>query len=171
MTALLTPTISPSRPALDDLSLHDLATIARGLAETAHLWPGVTDPRERTWHTIARTDRFEAFVIAWPSGSSIDTHDHGDAAGAIAVASGELIETTVSDVGGTATIQTTKLTAGVQLAFRAGHVHGLTNRGSSPALTVHVYSPVLRTMTFFEEGGDGEHLPVRTEWFDLEDLR
>jgi hypothetical protein len=33
-------------------------------------------------------------------------------------------------------------------------------------LTVHVYSPVLRTMTFFDHDEEGTHQAVRTERFD-----
>ena len=104
MTTLLAPPRQEQAPTQAALSLHELAAIARGLAETAHIWPHVTDPHERLWHTIARTERFEAFVIAWPAGSSINLHDHGEAAGSIAVASGTLIETAVHDVAGSPTL-------------------------------------------------------------------
>ncbi len=170
MTTLLTSPSSQAAPPAPALSLHELAAIARGLAETAHIWPDVTDPKERIWHTIARTDRFEAFVIAWPAGSSIELHDHGEAAGAIAVAAGELIETAVHDVAGWPTFLPTRLTAGIQLSFREGHVHGLHNPGLVPALTVHVYSPVLRSMTFFDHDDEGARLAVRTELFDPEEV-
>jgi predicted metal-dependent enzyme (double-stranded beta helix superfamily) len=153
------------------LSLDELAAIAHGLAESAHLWPGVTDPERRTWHTIAETDRFEAFVIAWPAGASIDLHDHGDAAGVVAVTAGELVETIALDVGGSSTLRSRRLTTGELLAFGTGHVHELTNTGSTPALSVHVYSPVLRSMTFYEHRPGRGRLLVRTEQFEHEERR
>jgi hypothetical protein len=175
MTALLTPPLERNQvapvPSPGALSLNELAAIARGLAATAQSWPGVISPSERTWHTIAATDRFEAFVIAWPAGASIDLHDHGDAAGAIVITSGELVERVSQDRSGSLSLVSHRLTEGVQLAFRSGHVHELSNPGPAPALSVHVYSPVLRSMTFFEHGQGGARLPVRTERYGEEDLR
>ncbi len=65
-----------------------LRSIAEGLARTAGDWPGLEDPVTRTWRTVAATDRYEAFVIAWPAGGAIDLHDHGDSAGAVVVVVG-----------------------------------------------------------------------------------
>jgi predicted metal-dependent enzyme (double-stranded beta helix superfamily) len=166
MTSLLTHPLEHTaleRSVDRSLSLDELAAVARGLAETAHSWPGVTDPTERIWHTIAEADCFEAFVIAWPAGASIDLHDHGDAAGAIAVARGGLVERVSQLHSGAPELVTHRLSTGVQLAFRSGHVHELSNPGPGPALSVHVYSPVLRSMTFFERAPGGTPLPVRTE--------
>ena len=51
-------------------------------------------------------------------------------------------------------------------AFEAGHRHDVVNEGPGPAMSVHVYSPPLTTMTFY--GHDDE--PVRTETIDLPGL-
>ena len=58
-----------------------LLTVAEGLARSASTWPGMDDPSERCWRTIAATEAFEAWVIAWPVGGSIELHDHGDSSG------------------------------------------------------------------------------------------
>src|SRR3954454_15690597 len=59
----------------------DLAAIARGLSRSpiADLVPvGVT----RRWAYVIETDRYEAIVIAWPSGTGLAMHDHGGSAAA-----------------------------------------------------------------------------------------
>lgn len=148
------------RPAVAGV---DLLAIAQGLASSAASWPGMADPVERRWRTIATTDRFEAFLIAWPPGGAIDLHDHGSSAGALAVASGSLVETSVSRGGDTLVVTTVSIPTGGYVVFEPGHVHDIVNDGPESALSIHVYSPVLSTMTFFN-ALDGRDLVVsRTE--------
>ena len=39
---------------------------------------------------VAQTPDFDAWLIAWPAGGTIDLHDHGDSRGALHVISGAL---------------------------------------------------------------------------------
>ena len=139
--------------------------VAEGLARSASSWPGTEDPEVRSWRTVAATDRYEAFVIAWPVGGAIELHDHGDSAGAVVVAGGSLVET----VGGPRRRRLPggrspgRVDEGGHLEFEPGHVHDIVNHGPGPALSVHVYSPVLRSMTFFEARDDALLVAVRTE--------
>ena len=145
----------------------DLLAIAEGLAHSAPSWPGMASPTERCWRTVAATDLFEAFVIAWPVGGAIDLHDHGGAAGAVVVAAGELVETTVRPGrDGTLDVRSSRLPTGGTLVFGPGHVHDIVNRGPGPALSVHVYSPALTSMTFFDIADHHRLVPVRTEDYD-----
>ena len=172
-------TIAPIRPLYafpvrspSVLDPAELLPIAEGLAATATLWTDRSEPVARTWRTIAATDAFEAFVIAWPVGGSVELHDHGDSAGAVVVAAGELVETTVAPgPDGSWAAASRPLAVGDRLAFGPGHVHDIVNRGPRPALSVHVYSPVLRAMTFFEQRAGTGPVPVRTESFHQEDGR
>jgi len=43
-----------------------------------------------------------------------------------------------------------RLAAGDALAFDSTHVHAMYNSSEADALNVHVYSPPLSTMTYFE---------------------
>ena len=43
-----------------------------------------------------------------------------------------------------------ELQAGATLGFGAGHVHDVTNESDQQALSLHVYSPALTSMTFYE---------------------
>ena len=55
--------------------------------------------------------------------------------------------------------------AGATLGFGAGHVHDVTNESDQQALSLHVYSPALTSMTFYEVAGD--QLVVReVAWTD-----
>jgi len=122
----------------------------------------------RTWRTIAVTESFEAYVIAWPTGGSIELHDHGDSSGAVVVAAGDLVETTVASGSGSAIVTAIRpLPVGSHVVFGPGHVHDIVNRGLLPALSVHVYSPVLRSMTFFEHRESAGLVPIRTEDYPL----
>jgi uncharacterized cupin superfamily protein len=58
-----------------------------------------------------------------------------------------------------------ELQAGATLAFGAGHVHDVTNESDHSALSLHVYSPALTSMTFYDMAG--EQLVVReVAWTD-----
>ena len=44
-----------------------------------------------------------------------------------------------------------------------GHVHDLRNDRHAPATSIHVYSPPLSTMTFYERGAFGLIAPTRVD--------
>ena len=157
-------------PQLERLGTTELLSIAHGLVPTAVGIPTPLDPRTRTWHTVASTDRCEAFVIWWPVGGAIELHDHGDSAGAVVVARGSLVETVVGH-GPDGELATTvsEVVTGGRLTFEPGHVHDIVNYGPGPAVSVHVYSPVLRSMTFFEPRDGSLLVSVRTEDFSTPD--
>ena len=75
-------------------------------------------------------------------------HDHGDAAGAFFVLEGELQEVlpqrrrSIVDLG-----------AGTTGVVRRGQLHDVGNVCDRPALSIHVYSPPLATMTFYDAAG------------------
>lgn len=109
---------------------------------------------------------FEAFVISWPTGGSIELHDHGGSAGVVVVAAGDLVETTARPGPDGGVVTTTRsLPPGSHVVFGPGHVHDVANHGRGPALSVHVYSPVLSSMTYFEQRDDAGLVPVRSEAF------
>jgi quercetin dioxygenase-like cupin family protein len=150
------------------LSADELLTIAEGLARVATDWPGMADPPERRWSLVAATGQFEAWVIGWPSGGSIELHDHGDSAGAVVVASGELLETTVETGPDRRARRVSRtLATGSHLSFDAGHVHDVVNVGSVPAISVHVYAPRLTEMRFYRITGEDRLEATRTETLDL----
>jgi hypothetical protein len=86
----------------------------------------------------------------------------------VVVAAGSLVETAVGhDVDGSLVAVSRSVDEGGHLVFEPGHVHDIVNHGPGPALSVHVYSPVLRSMTFFEARDDVLLVAVRTEDFPV----
>jgi hypothetical protein len=127
-----------------------LLAIALRLAVRAPSWSGMARPVRRHWDLMAASDAFEAWVIAWPPGGAIELHDHGGSAGAVVVAAGELIETSVvSQPVGDVALQTNAIGVGRSICFGGRHIHDIVNSGDAPAITVHVYAPRLRSMTYY----------------------
>jgi hypothetical protein len=149
------------RPIADTAGL---LSIAEGLAHSASTWPGMENPSDRCWRTIAVSEMFEAWVIAWPVGGSIELHDHGGSTGVVVVASGSLVETSVRTYrdGSVGTVAE-GLATGEHVVFGPGYVHDMVNEGPESALSIHVYSPALRTMNFFEADDQRGLIPVRTD--------
>jgi hypothetical protein len=118
-------------------------------------WPGALDLQRRTWRLVARTPDFDAWLIAWPRGGKVELHDHGSATGAVSVIAGALVEAVPwREDSGRLSLVRHELRAGATLGFGAGHVHDVTNQSEEVALSLHVYSPALTSMTFFEVAGD-----------------
>ena len=124
--------------------------VASRLAPAVH-WPGALDTHCRSWRLMARTPDFDAWLIAWPKGGKVELHDHGTSTGAVSVISGALVEAVPRrDDAGRLTLVRHELQAGATLGFGAGHVHDVTNESDEHALSLHVYSPALTSMTFYE---------------------
>jgi len=124
--------------------------VAARLAPAVH-WPGGLDTQSRSWRLMARTPDFDAWLIAWPKGGKVELHDHGTSTGAVSVISGALVEAVPwRDDAGRLTLVRHELQPGTTLGFGAGHVHDVTNESDEHALSLHVYSPALTSMTFYE---------------------
>ncbi len=67
------------------LSTLDVSAIAEGLAAGSVPWDlGVAEsPVDRRYEQIVSTAAYDAWLIYWPPGSSIEMHDHGDSIGAL----------------------------------------------------------------------------------------
>jgi hypothetical protein len=115
------------------------------------------------WHVRLRVTRhYDVWLIGWGVESSVEMHDHGTSAGAISVIRGDLVEHTPRAAGG---FRLRTLSPGEVLVFGAGHLHDVVNEGPTVAMSAHVYSPPLLSMTFYDDGD-----PVRTETIDLPGL-
>ncbi|HEV7861961.1 MAG TPA: cysteine dioxygenase family protein, partial [Acidimicrobiia bacterium] len=145
-----------------------LGTVARSLAEAPELWwPKVRRETGQRWYEpLVATDECEAWLLGWPVGEGIELHDHGDSSGAVFVVEGRLRETYVAASdwmrpGGH--LRHRQLSTGALVTFGPGHVHDVLNGGDRQALSIHVYSPRLRSMTFYEHRPDRGLAAVRTE--------
>jgi quercetin dioxygenase-like cupin family protein len=135
-------------PAAHPVGADVLAAIAAGLAAVTVPWELSLGeiPTERRFHRVLATEAYEAWVICWPSGESLDMHDHGGSAGAFSVVSGELDEATIE--AGVKQVRT--FGPGDTAAFGASRVHAVANRHDAVATSVHVYSPPLSSMMYYE---------------------
>ena len=138
------------------LALPLLTDISCGLARAPELWGPHAHhlPGDRRPVRLLATERYEAWVIGWTPGQAVDLHDHGEAVGALTVVEGCLDEL-VLRVGG---LRRRSLPQGITVRLPAGLVHDVVAPGDGPATSVHVYSPPLRTMTFYAPDGR----PLRT---------
>lgn len=133
----------PVRPCAEQL----VAIAREAAASVARSATAPMAPRgERRHARIRCTDDHDVWIIVWGPGSGVDLHDHGASAGAFAVASGALTET--SDPSDPSP---RRVTAGDDRALAPGLVHAVRNEGSSVAVSVHVYAPPLETMGFYDD--------------------
>lgn len=126
----------------------ELLDIVSNLARRPEAWIDRVRLRtDRRWYErIHLGEDYDVWVIAWLPGQATGYHDHGDSAGAFAVALGALEE---HRVGNAATV----VPAGDGRAFDADYTHDVRNGSSAPAISIHAYSPPLTEMTHYELDG------------------
>ena len=124
----------------------ELETLVRTLARRADRWRPLVrhDPRSRVSTRLDVGPGIDAWVISW-TGPDHDTgfHDHDVSNAAVAVVEGAIVEdvpVVTGSIGRT-------LQAGEVVSFDATHVHRMRHpgAGAAPAVTIHVYSPPLRS--------------------------
>jgi hypothetical protein len=126
-----------------------LRDVVDDLARRRDVWSALVrfDLAERYFARLRLDDDVEVWLICWDLGQDTLLHDHGGSVGAFTVVSGSLVEdfgTVRQDV-----LRTRRHTAGDTVAFGADYVHNLVNVGLQPAVSIHAYSPPLRTMNFY----------------------
>ena len=128
----------------------ELIDIAVGLATTARHIPVDDGDDTRRYARVLSTPLYEAWVIRWSASAALTLHDHGGSSGAVVVVDGELVEVRIANPPWRASRSRT-LHRGDVLAINPDTVHSISNEQTSDALSVHVYSPPLSTMTFYDE--------------------
>jgi hypothetical protein len=149
------------------LPAQGLEVIAAGLAQTS---PG-TDPvwtsgTRRRYTRLLDTDLYDAWLIEWSPISGVELHDHGGSHGTVVVAAGTLVET-YTDLRGRHPLYTRLITGPRTFTVPATRVHELSNPGPAEARSVHVYSPPLREMTFYDHRPGNFLTPMYTSQGDL----
>jgi len=123
----------------------------RELAREADTWRALAqhDPHERWFLRLAAHEDFDTWLIGWDAHQGVDLHDHGGSSGALYVVDGQLHETSGrrDGLGG---LHEQLLTQGTARAFGPNHVHRVVNSTAQVATSLHVYSPPLVTMDFYE---------------------
>jgi predicted metal-dependent enzyme (double-stranded beta helix superfamily) len=124
------------------LTTAELRQLAQSILDDPDTWlPLVQADRDRRHYEIIRDDELvTAWVISWMDGHDTGYHDHDISAGAVAVASGKVVDERLR-VGGAP--ETHVLAAGEVLSFEASEIHRVRHVAGEPAVTIHVYSPPL----------------------------
>jgi predicted metal-dependent enzyme (double-stranded beta helix superfamily) len=140
-----------------------LAAIAIGLAGAPDLWRRRIhhDPEQRTHSLLLGTPAYDVWLLGWAPGQGIPLHDHGGSAGAIAVVEGRLVEVYAGEAGGGALSSRVLEPGGGVVTFGRRHRHGVSNLHDRPATSIHVYSPPLAVMTYYDGDGDAATSWVR----------
>jgi predicted metal-dependent enzyme (double-stranded beta helix superfamily) len=142
--------------ALTKPHLHtQLRTVVDGiLAERAQWLPTVQFDAAQRWYRRVDTSHLgdaldvEAWILSWLPGQGTGLHDHGGASGAFAVVTGTLHEHSArTGLSGPPRLLTSSRTSGQLRTFGSHHLHDVVNVGNEPAVSVHVYSPTITTMT------------------------
>src|SRR5580704_3745478 len=137
------------------LSPAELGQLVRATARKGDAWlPVVRFTPDRRWfHRLALTADYEIWLLTWLPGQHTGFHDHGNAAGAFAVAQGELRETLVS--AATGMLRHRAAREGTVTRFAGQHLHDVGNVSAVPAVSVHAYSPPLAEMRRYELTSSG----------------
>ena len=133
------------------LSQARLSQIVATLAARPGGWAEVVrfEAARRWFQRLELADDHEVWLLSWLPGQSTGFHDHGHAAGAFAVAEGQVRERTVA-VGRGQPVRNLTVARGSVRAFGPHYTHDVVNASAEPAVTVHAYSPPLTAMRRFE---------------------
>ena len=180
--------LPPPAPPLPDqfgtfgaLGLGMLADIAAGLASSFRadvraepfipFMPEARDVFEeieweggdlRGFARLLHTPAYEAWLIAWEAAADLELHDHGGSRGAFHVVEGRLVEVH-TDLADPAPLRTLPVGTGEGRQLPATRVHQVWNPGPGRAVSVHVYSPPLSSMTFYDDRPAAFLVPLRTD--------
>jgi quercetin dioxygenase-like cupin family protein len=128
--------------------------IAAGIAQVPNVWRSLVrhcaDGRQPV--RLLGTRACEVWVIGWLRDQNVRLHDHGGSAAAVIVTDGELTERRLTG-------DERRYVAGAVEYLGPDTIHDVVNSRDVPATSIHVYSPPLRSMTYYDPVS---HEPVET---------
>lgn len=110
------------------------------------------DGDERWWTQLYGSADLDIWLLSWLPGQTTELHDHGGSSAAFTVVSGRLREVRL-DRRGHRIVKTRR--AGATTVVPPRIIHDVNGAGSGPAVSIHAYSPPLRTMNFYEVDANG----------------
>ena len=142
----------PASGALDPGRLLELAD---DLADHADLWRHLVqhDEDRRVYVRIHRDEVLDAWLICWSGSQDTGLHDHDLSSGAVRVVDGTLTEDRL--VMGEPGIVSTAHAAGDGFSFDSSRIHDVRNGGAVASVSLHLYSPPLERMGYYEIAADG----------------
>ena len=139
-----------AQPELLPASRLDPSALVTSFAGDPSLWRPLVrfDPAQRVHTRLYFGPGWEAWVLTWLPGQGTLIHDHGGSAGAFVVVDGSLTEETYG-LRRLTVPSVRELGVGRVRAFSEHHVHRVTNTGTTPTISVHVYAPGIASMTTY----------------------
>ena len=134
-----------------------LTRLAAQFAATPALWrEHLRWSETERWHAKLRdTPLYDVWLLSWTPGQATELHDHGGSAGAFQVLTGSLRETVAEGSPTSVRLGERTVAAGQGVTFGPAHVHDVAHAGTGPAASLHVYSPPLRSMAYYDATGGG----------------
>lgn len=133
-----------------------LAWTVRHIARRPELWSDLVrfEAVDRWYLRLSRDDAHEVWLLSWLPGQQTGFHDHGESAGAFAVASGRLTERAAgADRPEPRSGRT--LRAGSVRSFDLRYIHDVRNDSIESAISIHAYSPPLTSMRRYDVADGG----------------
>jgi cysteine dioxygenase len=104
---------------------------------------------------LHRNDACELVVCGWLPGQASQIHDHGGSFGAVRVLRGSLTETAFAWRGNLLRpVRRSRCEAGEVSIERPETIHRIENCSTEPAVTLHLYTPPIRSMTRMDVGAE-----------------
>jgi predicted metal-dependent enzyme (double-stranded beta helix superfamily) len=144
MVSTLNSTNQDARP----LSRAELVAIAQEWSTRINASMTADHPSDRRWYShLHAEEAYDVMLLGWNFDQSTDFHNHGGSSGAVHVVRGALVE---ERLGEDAKVTSRTVNAGRATAFGPEAIHNVYNAGGGVSLSIHVYSPPLTTMTYFD---------------------
>jgi Cysteine dioxygenase type I len=140
-----------------DLTRPELRDTAAALGREQLSWRRHVrhDQNHRHYAQLYRDPHIDIWLICWTNQQDTGYHDHDLSAGAVHIVEGELVEDRFEfDSAGLREASTTHL-HGSTFDFDASHVHRLRHHHGPAATSIHVYSPALWRMGYYESDPSG----------------
>ena len=132
-----------------------ILALAHELAGRDDLWNHLVehDPSRRIYVRIHCDPVLDAWLICWSGTQDTGLHDHDLSSGAVRVVSGELTEDRL--VMGEPGVVSSAHAAGAGFCFDSSRIHDVRNGAAGPSVSLHLYSPPLERMGYYEIAADG----------------
>jgi hypothetical protein len=149
-----------------DLEPAELRAVADDLAARPDLWYPLVrhDEHERVYVRLHRNHHLDAWLICWVAAQETGLHDHDVSGGAVRVVEGTLAE--YRPVLGRRRLDVTRYGPGEAFDFDASRIHDVRHTGRAPAVSLHLYSPPLWRMGYYETGADGRLTRTSASYLD-----
>jgi hypothetical protein len=142
----------------ENLSRKQLADLAVAVGGEPRFWQQYVrhDPETRYYLQLYRDANVDIWLICWLDAQDTGYHDHDLSSGAVYVVEGSLNEDYFfRDADGWVREQTHERGPGSVFDFDGSSIHGMRHAGGPPATSIHVYSPSLWRMGYYEPGEGG----------------